>query len=164
MSQALFVIAPHSAECKAEVSLDRSETRRLADKLKDRFLVYRVVVIDPVSRKWWKAEAPNLTDPKDTERQCLPQRSQTPELLFVVVPHIDGPSPRVCVNLVDAAEVACNLERGCRIVVVNSDTTDIPNWMERLFKGPEHGTDPYQLRDSIAEELSKLADELATDG
>ena len=40
MSQVLFVIAPHSAECKAEVSLDRSETRRLADKLDDRFLAH----------------------------------------------------------------------------------------------------------------------------
>ena len=116
MSQALFVIAPHSAECKAEVSLDRSETRRLADKLDDRFLAYRVVVIDPVSRKWWKAEAPNLTDPKDTERQCLPQRSQTLELLFVVVPHMEGLRPSVHANLVEAAEAACGHKRGCRIV------------------------------------------------
>ena len=123
-----------------------------------------MVAIDPFSRKWWKAEAPNLTDPKDTERHCLPQRSQTPELLFVVVPHMEGRKPSVHVNFVNAAEAACYHERGCRIVVVNSDTTDIPNWMERLFKGPEHGTDLYQLRDPIVEELSKLADELATDG
>ena len=164
MSQVLFVIAPHSAECTAEVSLDRSETRRLADKLDDRFLAYRVAVIDPVSRKWWKAESPNLTDPEDEERQCLPQRSQTPELLFVVVPHIAGPNASVHVNLEEAAERACGYPEGCRVVVVNSDATDIPKWKEGLFEGPKHGTALEQLRETILEELRNLVDELATDG
>ena len=125
---------------------------------------YRVVVIDPVSRKWWKAESPNLTDPEDEERQCLPQRSQTPELLFVVVPRIAGPNASVHVNLENAAEMACLYEKGCRVVVISSNTTKIPKWNEGLFDGPKHGTVLEQLRGTIGEQLRKLADELATDG
>ena len=164
MSQVLFIVAPHSTECNAEVHPDRSEARRLVNELVERSLAYRVVVIDPVSRKWWQTEAPYLADPEDKERQSLPQRSDTPELLFVVVPHIAGPPASVCVNLEIAAETACSYPEGCRVVVVNSDATDIPKWKERRFEGPVHCTALEQLQGTIVEGLTTLADDLATDG
>ncbi len=83
--------------------------------------------------------------------------------MFIVAPHIAGPTASVHVNF-EAAAKACDFPKGCRVVVVNSDTTDIPKWKERLVEGPVHGTALEQLQGTIVEGLTTLADDLATDG
>ena len=84
--------------------------------------------------------------------------------MFVVVPHMAGFGASVHVDIRCAAEVACSYPMGCRVVAVNSNSTDAPKWKEGLFAGPEHGTRLEDLRPAIVEGLRGLVDELATDG